>query len=634
MSTQPYVEGGKGPNSGANPSSVSSILVADCGTVLTKVSLLGIVENQYRLMARGEAPTTVTPPYEDITKGIIQAINVIEFITGRHFISEGHIISPEQPIGDGVDVFIATISAGGPLRVVVLGAVDGRLEELTRQAVSGLYAETHALPAPSFIATTAAVPIAVGASNTHFSHNAGGQWTPERVALEWERQIECLQELQPQAALIVGVADGPAGPAPLQEACQLLISAANDSHDRQGAVAGAGSASKPAGSQQVDTLYAGAPQYVEAVRRMLQGNSDVTRVDPLVTQAQIGPTSIAAGALYDRKVMQKLPGFAQLQRWSASAPMTTATSLSSLVRFLAQHYAMNVTAVDIGGATTTLMLAGERGEFIPMVNAGIGIGPGLGAILQRVGLQRITRWLPFDINEEEVRQYVLNRMLHPQVVPTNLRDLQISQAFAREALILTIEATKQNNYEWLDADLILATGGILARAPKYGQAALMLLDALQPKGVTSLALDRTMLISQLGAVATVAPVAAVQVNENDAVTHRLGTCVIPFGTLPRGEIALRVGIEYTNGRQVMVDVMSGSIEVIPLQTNEQALLSLFPAPTVDVGLGAGERARAAEEIDGGLVGLIIDARGRPLDLPGNDKERQARLLQWMQAIGA
>jgi hypothetical protein len=634
MSTQPYVEGGKGPNSGANPSSVSSILVADCGTVLTKVSLLGIVENQYRLMARGEAPTTITPPYEDITKGIIQAINVIEFITGRHFISEGRIISPEQPIGDGVDVFIATISAGEPLRVVVLGAVDSRMEELTRQAVSGLYAETHALPAPSFVATTAAVPVAVGASNTHFSPNAGGQWTPERVALEWERQIECLRELQPQAALIVGIADGPAGPAPLQEACQLLVSAANDSRDRQGTVAGAGSASRPLGSQRVDTLYAGAPQYIEAVRRMLQGNSDVTRVDPLISQAQIGPTSIAAGALYDRKVMQKLPGFAQLQNWSASAPMTTATSLSSLVRFLAQHYAMNVTAVDIGGATTTLMLAGESGEFIPMVNAGIGIGPGLGAILQRVGLQRITRWLPFDINEEEVRQYVMNRMLHPQVVPTNLRDLQISQAFAREALILTVEATKQNNYEWLDADLILATGGILARAPKYGQAALILLDALQPKGVTSLALDRTMLISQLGAVATVAPVAAVQVNENDAVTHRLGTCVIPFGTLPRGEIALRVGIEYTNGRQVMVDVMSGSIEVIPLQTNEQALLSLFPAPTVDVGLGAGERARAAEEIDGGLVGLIIDARGRPLDLPGNDKERQARLLQWMQAIGA
>ncbi len=634
MSTQPYGEGGRVPGGGINPSSVNSILVADCGTVMTKVSLLGLVENQYRLMARGEAPTTVAPPYEDITKGIIQAISVIEFITGRHFISEGRIISPEQPIGDGVDVFIATISAGAPLRLVVLGAVDGRLEELTRQAISGLYAEIHALPAPSFVATSAAVPVSVGAGSTPFPQSAAGQWTPERVALEWERQIECLRELQPQAAVIVGLADGPAGPAPLQDACQLLLSGARELNERQSTNAASDNGASATALHQFDALYAGAPQYVEAVRRMLQGVAQITRVDPLVSRAQIGPTSIATSALYERNVLQKLPGYTALQNWSASALMTSATSLSSLVRFLAQHYAMNVTAVDIGGATTTLMLAGESGEFIPMVNTGIGVGPGLGAVLQRVGLQRITRWLPFDLSEEEVRQFVLNRMLHPQVVSTSLRDLQISQAFAREAVILTVEAARQNNFEWLDADLILATGAILARSPKYGQAALMLLDALQPRGVTSLALDRTMLISQLGAVATVAPVAAVQVNENDAVTHRLGTCVIPFGTLPPGEIALRVGIEYTSGRQVMVDVMSGSIEVIPLQISEQALLSLFPAPSVDVGLGPGERARAAEEIDGGLVGLIIDARGRPLELPVNDKERQARLLQWMQAIGA
>src|SRR5947209_6236951 len=88
MNTQPYAEGGRGP--------ANSLLVADCGTVFTKVSLFGLVEGQYRLMARGEAPTTITPPYEDITKGIIQAINVVEFITGRHFITEGRIISPEQ----------------------------------------------------------------------------------------------------------------------------------------------------------------------------------------------------------------------------------------------------------------------------------------------------------------------------------------------------------------------------------------------------------------------------------------------------------------------------------------------------------------------------------------------------------
>ena len=638
MNTQPNTEGGQRQSSASssnlNLSVANSLLVADCGTVFTKVSLLGLVEGQYRLMARGEAPTTIAPPHEDITRGIIQAINVIEFITGRHFVSEGRIISPEQPVGDGVDVFIATISAGGPIRLVVLGAVDAAMEGLVGQAASGLYAETHVLPSPSFVVSSVPNLVSVGAGSTSVSRGAGGAWTPERVALEWERQIERIRELQPHAALIVGVADGPAGPAPLQEACQLLVSAAKELNEQHGAGVSAGVAPNDVASRQIAVLYAAAPEYVEAVRGMLQGVAEVTRVESLVSQTQIGPTSIAVGGLYDRDVMRHIPGYAHLHGWSSSAPVATATSLSSLVRFLAQHYAMNVMAVDIGGATTTLMLAGERGEFIPKVNTGIGVGPAVGAILQKVGIQRIARWLPFDISEDELRQYVLNRMLHPHVVPTNQRDLQISQAFAREALILTVEAVKQSNFEWLDADLILATGGVLSHAPKFGQVALMLLDALQPRGVTSLVLDRTMLISQLGAVATVAPVAAVQVNENDAVTHRLGTCVIPFGTMPRGELALRVDLEYTNGRQLTVDVMGGSIEVIPLRTNEQALLSLFPAPTVDVGLGPGERARAAEEIDGGLVGLIIDARGRPLDLPGDEKERQACLLQWMHAIGA
>jgi hypothetical protein len=634
MSTQPYAEGGRGPTSSSNPPSASSLLVADCGTVFTKVSLFGLVEGQYRLMARGEAPTTIAPPYEDITKGIIQAINVIEFTTGRLFISEGQIISPEQPSGDGVDVFISTISTGGPLRLVVLGSVDANIERFATQAVSGLYAQAHSLPSPSQIAASAPVPVPVGAGALSSMGDADGPWTPERIALEWERQKERIRELQPHVALIVGMANGPSGPAPLQEACQLLVNATRERNEQYGASSSAGIAASDIASQQIAVLYAGAPQYVEAVQRMLRGTAEVTRLESLVSPDQIGPTSVAVGGLYERDIIQRVPGYNRLHSWSSSALVPTATSLSSLVRFLAQHYSMNVTAVDVGGATTTLMMAGEGGEFVPMVNCGVGVGPGVGAVLQLVGIQRIARWLSFDITEDELQQYVLNRMLHPHVVPTSQRDLQISQAFAREALISTVELARANSSEWLNADLILATGGIFAHAPKYGQAALMLLDALQPRGVTSLVLDRTMLIAQLGAIATVAPIAAVQVNENDAVTHRLGTCVIPFGTMPQGEIAVRVGLEYTNGRQVTVDVMGGTIEVIPLWTNEQALLSLFPAPSVDVGLGRGERARAAEEIDGGLVGLIIDARGRPLVLPDNNKLRQQRLLQWMQAIGA
>lgn len=632
MNTQPYM--GEGQRN-RDPASVNSILAVDCGTVFTKVSLLGLVEGQYRLMARGEAPTTMAAPYEDITKGVTQAINQIEFITGRRFISAGRIISPEKPSGDGVDIFVATISAGGPIRLAVLGAVNSALDTLTTQAVAGLYVETYAMSAPSYMATAMPAPMSVGAGamvgGTSAPTPPTGQWTPERVALESERQLERMCDLQPHAALIVGMADGPAGPTPLQEATQLLVNAVQEFNERDTAGISAGVAPNDVAARQLPVLYAAAPQYIEPVRRMLYGLAEVAHVDALVSQAQLQPIHLAINALYERDVLQHIAGYDRLLSWSTSLPVATAASMSSLVRFLSQHYSMNVTAVDVGAATTTVMVASEKGDFAPIVNSGLGVGPAVGAVLQQAGVSRLARWLPFEITEDELRQYVLNRMLHPQVTPVSVRDLQIEQAFAREAIILTIESGSLAQFH---PDLIVATGGIFAHTPNYGQVALMLLDALQPRGAASLVLDRSMLFSQLGAVAAVTPVAAVQVNENDAVTHRLGTCVIPFGEVQNGQLAVRVSLEYSNGRQLMVDVMGGSIQVIPLALNEQASLTLMPAPGIDVGLGSGERARAAEEIDGGLIGLIIDARGRPLMFPANEAERRARLSLWMQALGA
>src|SRR5579884_126313 len=191
MQTLSHVEGGPRPASSQKPAAINSLLVADCGTVMTKVSLFGLVEGQYRLMARGEAPTTARPPHEDITEGIIQAVQVVEFITGRRLIDEKQILSPEQENGDGVDLFISTVSAGDPLRLAVMGAVSPALEGLVAQAISGLYAQEQALPAPSYVAATTPASVAVGAGPVS---GPAAPWTPERTAQEWQRQLARLQE--------------------------------------------------------------------------------------------------------------------------------------------------------------------------------------------------------------------------------------------------------------------------------------------------------------------------------------------------------------------------------------------------------------------------------------------------------
>src|SRR5579863_212755 len=207
MQTEPYLGEGPGSTSSQdkNPASASSILVADCGATFTKVSLLGLVEGQYRLIARGVAPTTFAAPDKDVTRGILQAINEIEHITGRRFVAGGQIVSPEDPSGDGVDLLVSTMSVGGPMRLVVLGAVSQELETLAAQAVSGLHAETFAIPSPTYRAAMMPGALsAVSSARAAYSLAQSGSRTPEQTNAGWEQQLDRMRELQPHAALIVG----------------------------------------------------------------------------------------------------------------------------------------------------------------------------------------------------------------------------------------------------------------------------------------------------------------------------------------------------------------------------------------------------------------------------------------------
>src|SRR6202011_2319853 len=129
-------------------------------------------------------------------------------------------------------------------------------------------------------------------------------WSPEQINAEWERQIARMRELQPHAALIVGLADNPAGASALQEACQLVIQTVKVLSQQTES------------AYQLPVLYAGAPQFVEAVRRMLDGYAEVTRIETLVSQAQLGPVSMAASALYERDVIRRIPGYETLRSWS------------------------------------------------------------------------------------------------------------------------------------------------------------------------------------------------------------------------------------------------------------------------------------------------------------------------------
>jgi hypothetical protein len=218
--------------------------------------------------------------------------------------------------------------------------------------------------------------------------------------------------------------------------------------------------------------------------------------------------------------------------------------------------------------------------------------------------------------------------------------LQIEQAITRQVLQSAIKiAAKgfpaqvlsqgEGLLPWVEP--ILATGSVLAQAPTLAQSVLMLLDGLQPTGVTTLVLDQNHIASALGAAAAVNPLLAVQALESSSFVH-LGTVISPVGFSHPGTPVLQLKLTYQSGHETSLEVKQGTLEILPLPQGQTARLQLQPLHRYDVGMGAPGRGGSLR-VMGGALGIMIDARGRPLLLPEEDHHRRELLSTWLSELG-
>src|SRR5210317_2411809 len=95
------------------------ILATDCGSTTTKAILIEKKGDIYRQTFRGEAPTTVEAPFDDVTRGVLNSIQEIEELYGRKILDDESIIMQVEDSENqkrGVDAYISTSSAGGGLQ--------------------------------------------------------------------------------------------------------------------------------------------------------------------------------------------------------------------------------------------------------------------------------------------------------------------------------------------------------------------------------------------------------------------------------------------------------------------------------------------------------------------------------------
>ncbi|MBF0363201.1 MAG: glutamate mutase L, partial [Oligoflexia bacterium] len=372
---------------------------------------------------------------------------------------------------------------------------------------------------------------------------------------------------------------------------------------------------------------------------------------PTLERENLMPARLEIQNLFLEHVMAQAPGYKKLMAMTSTDIMPTPAAVGQIMQTVAKVHNINVIGVDIGGATTDVFsVIGEI--FNRTVSANYGMSYSISNVLADAGLANVMRWLSFEVDEKDVRDRIKNKMIRPTTIPQTLDELKIEQAISREALRLSFDQHKllavglkgvqqtrslsdvfsqeesgQSIIKMMELDMIVGSGGVLSHAPRRNQSMSMMIDAFQPEGITMLTVDSIFMMPHLGVLSKINKRAATEVFERDCLVY-LGTCITPAGLAKYGQKIMDYKINFTESKrgQVSESINFGDMKFYPLANGESAEVELNPEKNFDAGKGKGKSYKCV--VKGGVVGLVIDGRGRPLILPTDEKLRKEKIIQW------
>jgi hypothetical protein len=261
-------------------------------------------------------------------------------------------------------------------------------------------------------------------------------------------------------------------------------------------------------------------------------------------------------------------------------------------RSLAAMTATRALAVDVSDRSTSLVLAHPDGQIEAAHLVPLGVGEGADHIVARAGLDNVRRWLPWPIDAPALLERVWSRVRWRAEPSLTEAAILFEMALAREAIAHALRDAARAGHDvgaMRSAPAILITGRA-ASYPRPSQSLLVLVDGLEPMGVTTVFREP---------------------DEGRAERIAMVVSITP-------KRAAKVRLVRAAGRSE-TRVLPGSFGFMAMGGDVDIAVS-----------GPGVRGHGRS----GALGVLIDARGRPLSLPARDGERIPAVSGWHEAVQA
>ena len=382
-------------------------------------------------------------------------------------------------------------------------------------------------------------------------------------------------------------------------------------------------------------IYCGNQELAEYAKSEIEAGLDMHLASNIQTiPGQEDPTLVwkAMLAAFERLQFQQFPGLADVVNDLHTRVIPSDFSAGRMVRFLEQSSENGKGVLLLRVDTDSVSVIAARNQKLNGINHRLQVND---AVLEAA------RGLSSQVTDmSSFATYIYNRTLFPDYTPATLEDLSIEQAWARVRVQEALKALQKLGPDFgynpslglmRAYEPIILSGSEMQRALPH-QGLMLALDSILPHGITTVLQDEQQLLTALGCLAPHDPLLPVQVMDTEVFTN-LATIITVDGPAAEGQKVLQ--IEVDEGEQtprLFHKIHMGDLKRIETLLNGKTELYLAPEDESDVGMGIPGLGGWVGVMDS-KVGVVVDARGRPLKLPIEEVARAEALRNWLWELG-